>query len=68
MRIILFSMFCLAVSTAMPYDIIEDETGHEYYAVPMNREKRYTLFQSFFKTNFYSFVRDITNEKISFKY
>lgn len=43
MKVILFSLFCVAMTVAMPYDVIEDETGQEYYAVPVNREKRYTF-------------------------
>ncbi|KAJ8965669.1 hypothetical protein NQ317_015557 [Molorchus minor] len=30
----------LAVAAAMPFDILEDEDGGQYYAVPVSREKR----------------------------
>lgn len=40
MKVILVSLFCVAMAAAMPYDIIEDDIGHIYYAVPVNREKR----------------------------
>nr|AYV99148.1 attacin C3 [Octodonta nipae] len=42
MKFIVFSAFCLAVAAAMPYEIIEDEDGQQYYAVPISREKRQT--------------------------
>lgn len=40
MKIILCALFSVALTAALPYDIIEDETGQQYYAVPIAREKR----------------------------
>lgn len=40
MKFIWFSLLGLAMAAAMPYDIIEDENGQQYYAVPASREKR----------------------------
>nr|AYV99146.1 attacin C1 [Octodonta nipae] len=42
MKFILFSAFCVVMAAAMPYDIVEDEDGQQFYAVPVSREKRQT--------------------------
>lgn len=40
MKFIVFSVFCIAMATAMPYAVVEDEDGQQYYVVPIAREKR----------------------------
>lgn len=40
MKIIVFTIFCIGVAVAMPYDIIEDGDGNQYYALPITRTRR----------------------------
>lgn len=40
MKLFVLSTLYLAMVVAMPYEIIEDEHGQQYYAIPINREKR----------------------------
>lgn len=39
MKLIVIAFF-IATAAAIPFEIIEDEDGQQYYAVPINREKR----------------------------
>lgn len=41
MKFVVLSALFIAAAAAMPYDVIEDEDGKQYIAVPINREKRY---------------------------
>ncbi|KAG5899936.1 hypothetical protein JTB14_002487 [Gonioctena quinquepunctata] len=42
MKYFVFVTFCLAVATALPFEVIEDEDGEQYYVIPVSRSKRQT--------------------------
>lgn len=43
MKIIAFTLFCVGVAVAMPYNIIEDDDGIQYYTLPISRTRRLVL-------------------------
>ncbi|KAJ8933800.1 hypothetical protein NQ318_000589 [Aromia moschata] len=42
MKYFVLIAFLLAVAAALPFEVVEDQEGEQYYVVPVSREKRQT--------------------------
>ncbi|XP_074026956.1 uncharacterized protein [Leptinotarsa decemlineata] len=42
MKCFVFAVCCVAATIAMPFDVVEDVDGEQYYVIPISRQKRQT--------------------------